>query len=143
VIYFDTSALLKLVHREAESAALIGYIRSHSAAGHVSSELVRAEIVRALARLNYDDQGILVDRERYEQEIGEMGDLLQEIYTIGVSTEVLIGAAGLKGPFLRTLDAIHLATATRLGGRLTAFVTYDQRLAAAAADAGLPVASPA
>jgi hypothetical protein len=143
VIYFDTSALLKLIHDEPESPALGGYLRRHPTVGHVSSELVRAELVRALSRLNYDDQGTLLDLECYERELGEMGDLLQEVNTLAVSTEVLISAAALKGPFLRTLDAIHLATAARLGGRLTAFITYDRRLASAAADSGLPVVTPA
>jgi predicted nucleic acid-binding protein len=59
-----------------------------------------------------------------------------------VSTRVLSDAALLEQPFLRTLDAIHLATAAGIRASLSAFVTYDKRLAAAAEDAGLPVASP-
>jgi hypothetical protein len=56
---------------------------------------------------------------------------------------MLTDAAALEHPFLRTLDAIHISTAAGLRKSLTAFVTYDKRLAAAAEEAGLPVASPA
>jgi hypothetical protein len=59
-----------------------------------------------------------------------------------VSTRVLTEAAAIEQPFLRTLDAIHLAAATSLRGGLSAFVTYDKRLAAAAGEIGLPVLAP-
>ena len=52
-------------------------------------------------------------------------------------------AAATEQPFLRTLDAIHLAAAASLRASLSAFVTYDRRLAAAAGEFGFPVLSPA
>lgn len=61
---------------------------------------------------------------------------------IAVSTRVLSKAADIEQPFLRTLDAIHLAAAVSLRAGLSAFVTYDKRLAAAAKELGLPVLSP-
>ena len=51
-------------------------------------------------------------------------------------------AAVLPGKHLRSLDALHLATARMLGQTLTQFITYDKRLARAARDAGLPVVTP-
>ena len=61
---------------------------------------------------------------------------------MAVDEPVLRDAAGLEPRPLRSLDAIHLATALSLGD-LDAMVTYDGRLATAAAEAGLEVASPA
>jgi uncharacterized protein len=55
---------------------------------------------------------------------------------------VLDEADGIEQPFLRTLDAIHLAAAASMRGTLAAFVTYDKKLAAAARQAGLPALSP-
>ena len=60
----------------------------------------------------------------------------------GVPPRALAEAAAIEQPFLRTLDAIHLAAAASLRGGLSAFVTYDERLAAAAGEIGLPVLSP-
>jgi predicted nucleic acid-binding protein len=61
---------------------------------------------------------------------------------VSISDEILVAAAHLEPPTLRSLDAIHLATALRLGDALAAFVSYDERLLAAAAQLGLPTASP-
>ena len=72
-----------------------------------------------------------------------MDRLWELLDLMAVSTRVLNDAAALEQPFLRTLDAIHLAAAMSLRDGLSAFVTYDKRLAAAAQDAGLPVRSPA
>jgi uncharacterized protein len=60
-----------------------------------------------------------------------------------VSTRVLTEAAAIEQPFLRTLDAIHLAAAASLRASLSAFVTYDKKLAGAAQNLGLPAISPA
>jgi predicted nucleic acid-binding protein len=60
-----------------------------------------------------------------------------------VSTRMLTEAGAIEQPFLRTLDAIHLAAAASLRTSLAAFVTYDKKLAAAAQEAGLPALSPA
>ncbi|GAA4631809.1 type II toxin-antitoxin system VapC family toxin [Actinoallomurus vinaceus] len=143
MIYLDTCALLKLVREAPETSALRSFLRAHPDDAHVSSELARTEIVRANWRLSHDDQGRLFDVEQTQEAIGKIGEAMERVSVLPVSSEILMSAAARKEPFLRTLDAIHLATASRVGSRLTAFVTYDQRLAAAAADAGLLVASPA
>lgn len=61
---------------------------------------------------------------------------------LAVDAPVLEAAAGLGPAELRTLDAIHVASALSLGGDLRAFVTYDERQASAARKAGLPVETP-
>lgn len=143
MIYLDTCALVKLVREAPETRALLSYLRCHAGTARVSSELARAEIVRANWRNSHDDQGRLIDLGQTEDAIGKIAETMDHVNVIPVSSEILLSAAARKEPFLRTLDAIHLATAARLGGRLTAFITYDRRLATAAADSDLPVVAPA
>jgi predicted nucleic acid-binding protein len=73
---------------------------------------------------------------------GEARALFGGMAIIGIDRTITARAAALAPPALRTLDAIHLASAMELGADLEAFVTYDRRLAEAAAAAGLPVTSP-
>jgi predicted nucleic acid-binding protein len=71
--------------------------------------------------------------------------ILAKLNRVPIDDTVLATAAAYPDPMLRTLDAIHLASAQTLvleGIPLTALVTYDKRLLAAAADAGLPTATP-
>lgn len=128
--YFDTSALMKLVVLEAESAALRASIglRPHRA----SSELAVAELLRAAAR--YGPRA-----ERRAQFV------LRSLALHPMSRSIVNSAAGLAPRTLRTLDAIHLVTALAINSTvpLAAIVTYDQRLIEAAAGYGLPVLSPA
>jgi hypothetical protein len=70
-------------------------------------------------------------------------ELLTTLRIVEATRAVLADAALAGGPLLKSLDAIHLTAATRLAIGMTAFVTYDKRLAAAAEEAGLPVAVPA
>ena len=62
---------------------------------------------------------------------------------IELSPAISIVAASLQPVVLRTLDAIHVASALALGSELDAFVTYDDRMAEAARAIGLPVVRPA
>jgi predicted nucleic acid-binding protein len=125
--YVDSSALVKLAVREPESAALRRYVARRRPL--VSSALARTEVVRALLPLG-------PDAVRRGTEVLARMDLLR------VNDRVL-DAAGLLGPAdLRSLDAIHLASAEQLGSDLRAFVTYDERLATAAAGRGLRVIQP-
>ena len=127
-IYVDSSALVKLAVREPESAALRHYLGRHRPL--VSSALARTEVVRALLPLGPD----AVRRGR---------DVLARVGLLRVSDRVL-DAAGLLAPAdLRSLDAIHLASAEQFGSDLRGFVTYDDRLATAAAGRGLRVIRPA
>ena len=124
--YLDSSALVKLVVPERESVALRRWLRGRAWA---SSALVRAEIVRAVRP--HGHAAVEVARRL----IGR-GELLR------VSPAVLDLSAMLGPDDLRTLDAIHLASATVLGDNLSSLVTYDGRMAAAAAALHLRVTAP-
>jgi uncharacterized protein len=143
LIYFDTCALLKLIRADAQSTALSAFIDAHPDARWFSSEVARTELVRTVRRINHDDRGRLTDDARLRTELDYADRLCARIDLIAVSTRVLDAAAAIELPFLRTLDAIHLAAAASFQTSLSAFVTYDRKLAAAARDLGLPVLSPA
>lgn len=128
LLYLDASAGVKLVMHEPESTALHRYVDAQDA--WTSSSLFRAEVLRA-ARCG-DEARLQAARE-----------LLRGIVLIAIDEEVLLGAAELDPPLVRTLDAIHLATALRLADELEAIVTYDRRMIEAARLHGLPIASPA
>lgn len=126
--YVDSSALVKLAVREAESAALRRYLGRRRPL--VSSALARTEVVRAL--LPFGSEAVRRGRE-----------VLARVELLRVNDRVL-DAAGLLAPAdLRSLDAIHLASAEQLGADLRGFVTYDEHLASAAAGRGLRVVQPA
>jgi predicted nucleic acid-binding protein len=127
--YLDTSAYVKLVLREPESAALAGELQRWPA--RVSSALLRVEAERACAR--YGD-GEWVER-------AQAG--ISSLALLPLDDAVLRAAAALAPPGLRTLDAIHLATALSIGRPLGVLFSYDDRLCAAAQAAGVPVARPA
>jgi predicted nucleic acid-binding protein len=127
VIYIDTSALLKLVHPEAQSMPLRTWLARHPD-DLISSALIRAESRRALLR---NDPAGLVNLPR----------VLSIIAQIPVTEEVLDRAAMLPEPGLRTLDAIHLASAQMIPG-VNTMLAYDKRLADAARKAGITVAGP-
>ena len=143
MIYFDTCALLKLIRADDDSAALGAFIDERPDTRWFSSELARAELVRTVRRVNHDSRGHIVDVDRLRAELGYVESLWERLDLIAVSTRVLTEAAAIEQPFLRTLDAIHLAAAASMRRSLSAFVTYDKKLAASAQQAGLPVLSPA
>jgi predicted nucleic acid-binding protein len=143
VIYFDTCALLKLIREDAESAALGAFIDARPGVRWFSSEIAKAELARTLRRINHDDHGRLVDDARLGAELGYAERLCANLDLIPVSSRVIGDAAAIAQPFLRTLDAVHLAAASSMRAGLSAFVTYDKRLAAAAREVELPVLSPA
>ena len=130
MIYLDPSAAAKLIHQEAESAALAVYLTERIALPLVSSALLYPELVRAVGRHRPDL-------------VGRAVALAQRVMTVPLATDIVVGAATIGTPSLRTLDALHLATAATIGAELTAFVTYDKRLAEAATALGLTVAAPA
>jgi predicted nucleic acid-binding protein len=143
MIYFDTCALLKLIREDAQSEALGAFIDGRPATRWLSSEIARTELARTVRRVNHDDRGRLIDGPRLRAELSFAGRIWERLDLIAVSTRLLEEAAGIEQPFLRTLDAIHLAAALSMRASLSAFVTYDKRLSAAAQEAGLPVQSPA
>jgi uncharacterized protein len=143
VIYFDTCALLKLIRADGDSPGLGAFIDARPGTRWLSSELARAELGRTVRRVNHDDHGQLLDDARLRAELGYVERLWERLDLIPVSTRLLSDAAAIEQPFLRTLDAIHLAAAASVGSSLSALVTYDKRLAAAAQEAGLRTVSPA
>ncbi len=125
--YLDTSAILKLVADEPESAALELLLRDCRLA---ASTLVVCEARRAIGR----HPGLNL--------APSLAAVLTQITLSQIDLPILRLAGELRPPSLRSLDAIHLATAAMLGPFLQAFVTYDTRLADAARQAGLRVVSP-
>ena len=129
MVYLDSSAIVKLVVPELESQALRRYLAVRY--DRVANGLVRVEVFRALRRAHGQGPATL---HRAEQ-------VLERIALVAVDEPVLRAAAHLEPDRLRSLDAVHLATALSLE-KLEALVTYDQRLLDAAAGAGLAVAAP-
>lgn len=127
IAYLDSSALVKLVKEEAESEALGGELQRWD--GWSSSRLARVEVSRA-ARLATADA---------EQAVEELMELLA---LLPLDDAVLTSAAVLEPRSLRSLDAIHLATALSVGDDLGTLITYDERMLAAAQSAGLPATAP-
>jgi predicted nucleic acid-binding protein len=130
LVYLDSSALVKLVVREPESSALVELLREHGE--RASSTLALTEVPRALRRAGFGR----AERRRARTVLGGVA-------LIDVDRRILSAAAVLEPPMLRTLDAIHLATALILGDDLTALVTYDRRLAEAAGRSHVEVLAPA
>jgi uncharacterized protein len=124
VIYLDSSALLKLLHEEQESAALEGWLSARAGTPVVSSELAKVEVIRACRRVNADA-------------LPEARALLAELDLIPLSREVVDGAAEVGETLLRSPDAIHLASALSIRADISAFIAYDLGLANAASAAGL------
>ena len=124
--YVDASAFVKLVVPEPESDAMTRAIAEWPRA--VSSALLTVEVRRAGTRAGADRIGI----ER----------ALAAVTLLPVTAEVRERAAGLPPPGLRTLEALHLASALLVRTELGAFFAYDRRLADAAAAAGLEAQSP-
>ena len=130
MIALDSSALVELVLDEPESAALETWLVGRAPLSVTASDLVRVELIRAVARAAPAG----VPRAR---------TLLAGVDLVPITRDLLEVAADLGPPSLRSLDALHLATALSLGSALDAFVVYDERLAHAATDAGLQVVAPA
>jgi predicted nucleic acid-binding protein len=129
VIYLDASAAAKLVHPEAETPALGLFLAERITTPIVSSILLYPELVRA------------VSRHRPEL-TAKATALLQRIMTVPLANDIVVSAATIGAPELRTLDALHLATAATIRAEIDAFLTYDKRLADAATAAGFTVATP-
>jgi uncharacterized protein len=119
-LYLDSSALVKLVQKESESAPLRRFLRRHLADQLVTSALARVEVVRAVL---IGGPAALTQARRQ----------LSRLDQILLTTELLDRAATLSpNRQLRSLDAIHLAAAQVVGAELRAVVTYDHRMADAA-----------
>ena len=127
MVYLDSSALVKLVIAEAESSALRRYLGNEP--DRTSCALARVEVLRAV-------------RGHGPAALTRARRLLQRLHLVQIDDELVDAAAALDPRVLRSLDAIHLAAAQLFGGELTAVVTYDRRMAAAAGLIDLTVAVP-
>jgi uncharacterized protein len=126
--YLDSSALVKLAIDEPESGALRRHLRRKRPL--VSSGLARTEVLRAL--LLEGEEGIARGRA-----------VLGLVELLRVNDRVLNAAGLLLPPELRSLDAIHLATASQLRSDLGQIVAYDDQMLKAAQRLGFKTASPA
>jgi len=143
VIYLDSSALVKLVRLEDGSNALQEWLDERADELQVTSELARAEVVRAIRRAAHTDRGEVIDSAALTEQLGEAADVLAAVAQVVVDRDVLDRAGELSSPVIRTLDAIHLAAAAGWDLPDVQFVTYDLRLATAARGAGMAVTAPA
>jgi uncharacterized protein len=130
-LYFDASALVKLVQLEAESTALLAFLEANPTDRRVTSVLSRTEVVRA----------VWAGGARAQQQAFRVLERIEQV----ALTRAVLDQAGtlLPGVRLRSLDAIHLACALALGSELRTLITYDIRLGQAAADLGLVPYAPA
>ncbi|MBA2515177.1 MAG: type II toxin-antitoxin system VapC family toxin [Solirubrobacterales bacterium] len=126
--YFDTSAFLKFILVEPESRAFRADTRARPE--RVSSALLLVEGARAAARYG----SVAESRAR---------SAMDRFVLVPLDDPVLQAAADLEPSELRSLDALHLATALSLGDDLERFYCYDARLGQAAAGLGIDVRAPA
>jgi predicted nucleic acid-binding protein len=127
--YIDTTAALKLLAEESHSRAFAAFYDESTGASWVSSALLRIEVTRAVSRV-------------MPAALPDARALLLAFDYVSIDDEVVDAAMNEPDRMLRSLDAIHLATARVLGPDLEGLATYDDRLAAAAKDAGIAVVDP-
>ncbi|WP_428342175.1 type II toxin-antitoxin system VapC family toxin [Mycobacterium sp.] len=127
MLYLDASAIITYVLKRSNVASLCAYLRDHEDAAMATSTVGLIETVRTCDRVGSFPNLMA-------QLLGDYGEL-------AVTDDIRDRAANLPGG-LKTLDAIHVATAETLGPDLITFITYDRRMANVAQSRGLPVASP-
>ena len=130
ILYLDASAIVKAIAPETESAALVRVLDTRTE--QATSALSLAEVPRALRRI----RATAAMMRRAERALGQLS-------LIRVDRDILEAAGEFRRPNLRTLDAVHLASALFLGTDLEGVVTYERRLSAAAQGAGVRVFAPA
>ncbi|HEV7852129.1 MAG TPA: type II toxin-antitoxin system VapC family toxin [Mycobacterium sp.] len=131
MIYLDTSALVKLIRIEAESDALGDWLDQHTELRWITSTLAEVELPRAI-------------RAIAPEGLSAVPSVLARLDRFEIDSVVRATAAAYQDPVLRSLDAIHLATAQTAASTapLTALVTYDGRLLDAAHGLGMTVVAP-
>lgn len=128
-VYLDASALVKLVVTEAESRALRAYLATTNR--RLSSRIAEVEVSRAIRRVVQPGDE------------AQVSAVLSGLHLIELDARISAVAASVTPPTLRSLDAIHLASALVLREEVDALLTYDARLADAARAVGLEVVAPA
>ena len=133
MIYLDTCAAIKLARRESGSAELVDWLGERRGTRLISSVLLEVELERALRRTE-------------PRALPMVSSVLRRFVRLEITPEIRRTAAAYQDPLLRSLDAIHLATAQLIAGfpgeGLSAFVSYDKRLIAAARAVGVHVEHP-
>jgi uncharacterized protein len=132
VLYLDSSALVKLTVREPETAALEAELMRWSLCA--TSSITAIEVSRATARARLQRRAVLAPRD--------VEDLVSTTVEMVLTDRVRHAASTLAPAQLRTLDAIHVASALALGTDLAAVVTYDVRMQQAAERCRLRVRAP-
>ncbi|MFE7127393.1 type II toxin-antitoxin system VapC family toxin [Streptomyces sp. NPDC057617] len=127
--YVDTSAALKLLVEESHSKAFAEFYDRATGATWVSSTLLRIDVMRAVTRV-------------FPALLPDARDLLLAFDFVSIDDDIVDAAMNEPDRMLRSLDAVHLATARVLGTDVTGLATYDDRLAAAGKDAGFEIVSP-
>ena len=122
--YFDSSAIVKLSRLERESQALIDFFQQNAVEAS-TSVLAEVEVMRSLRKWGLDDD-----------------HPVRSFYLLQLDEDIRRDAVRLGSPLLRSIDAIHIATALAIGDRELQFITYDDRQADAARAAGLNVVQP-
>lgn len=122
--YFDSSAIVKLTREEPESMALIDYLEEVPMEA-CTSVIAEVEVLRNLRQLPLESDHALAG-----------------FYLVALDDDVRRASVSVGRDALRSLDAIHVATALAIGDRHVEFVTYDDRQADAARAAGLKVVQP-
>ena len=125
MLYLDSSAVVKIVSREPETADMVRLVRADPSL--VSSALAWTEVVRVV---------------RMPGNTARAEDVLSGIALVPIDDGIIRSAATLAPPSLRTLDAIHLATVLSLGADVSHLMRYDDRLAGEAGEAGIDVIAP-
>jgi predicted nucleic acid-binding protein len=126
LVYLDSSAILKLVVSEPETTVLLDLLADYPE--RVSSALARVEVLRAVRRA----RGSATEVRRAE-------DVLARIALIRIDDDIIERAAGLPPYEIRSLDAIHIASALSIRRELAGLISYDRRLIAAAEKLRIPV----
>lgn len=124
--YLDSSAFVKLVLPEPETPALVAALKG--TVRLVASEILEVEVLRATRRGSGD--------------IAAARTQLAAVRLLPLGADIRTLASELNPPTVRSLDAIHLATALSLDDRLSGLYTYDERMALAARKTGLDVQAP-
>jgi uncharacterized protein len=126
--YIDTSAYLKLLVEEPESATLRAHLVTARDEGHVivSSILIETELRRAGHRLGID--------------VADIESELAKLDIVRIEDSTFIRAGNFPDPLLRSLDALHLAAAVECGA--STIYTYDARQTIASRNAGIAVLAP-
>ena len=125
--YLDSSAIVKLAVREPESTALRRYLRSKRPL--VTSALARTEVARAMLPLG-------------PAAVARGEEVLRRLEVVRVNDEILKTAGSMLPVELRSLDAIHLATAVSIGADLARVCTYGDRMISSAKALGLTIVAP-